>query len=116
MTDREMLELAAKAAKLPVDQSSNGTGRFITLLDGANWPRSRFEPLVDDGDSLRLAVRLGMLISINSGCQSTGVSCHFGQRIFSIQVPHSPNPGSATRRAIVQVAAMIGEESNAKSD
>jgi hypothetical protein len=51
MTDRELLELAAKAADLPWEQ--------WCINGDASW-----NPLIDDGDALRLAVKLGMYLNI----------------------------------------------------
>lgn len=47
MTDRELLEAAAKAAG-PM---------FVNLLSHDKW-----NPLADDGDALRLAVKLGIMV------------------------------------------------------
>jgi len=61
--DRELLELAAKAAGLKIDKSeTSGRGRGNTgfncmgdvVLDWHNG--TRWNPLTDDGDALRLAV------------------------------------------------------------
>lgn len=87
-TDRELLELAAKAA---------GPGVWLEH-DDRPW-----NPLTDDGDALRLAVNLGMnldFVNGNSGAQLIGVG------FFS--EPHNSYPYAATRRAIVRAAAEIG--------
>jgi hypothetical protein len=81
MTDRELLELAAKAA---------GNGFVIGY-----W-----NPLTDDGDALRLAVKLGLIVE----CGRAWISRHgpmFGEDVL-------PDPYAATRRAIVRAAAEIG--------
>ena len=50
MTDRELLELAAKAAGLTGEYRFDGYGEgCFVALDG-----SRFNPLTNDGDALRL--------------------------------------------------------------
>lgn len=93
--DRELLELAAKAAGYndPI---------FVKMI-GKIW-----NPLTDDGDALRLAVKLGMMLDdvtkgYMSGCVvavSDGGTC-YEQR--------EPDPYAATRRAIVRAAAEIGK-------
>ena len=59
MTDREMLELAARAAGLKEFTEINGRfavrTRFTGMQDWSPW-----NPLTDDGDALRLAVKLGL--------------------------------------------------------
>lgn len=101
MTDRELLELAAKAAGLTVEWREWVTSRvaaFGTIkhtkqsgfwLDGKQW-----NPLTDDGDALRLAVKLGLFM-----------------RQAVKEIPRSEyekDPYAATRRAIVRAAAAIG--------
>ena len=96
MTDRELLELAAKAIGLKLQYNYLG-GR------DANQP---WDPLEDDGDALRLAVKLG----INIGYVSDGVSI-----IGSVSGDHEfeeinrADPYAATRRAITRAAAEIGK-------
>src|SRR5574343_263396 len=57
MTDKELLELAAKAAGVKLQWHHSGSMAF------GGWPRVKFDPLNDDGDALRLAVILGMDVS-----------------------------------------------------
>jgi hypothetical protein len=75
MTDRESLELAAKAA---------GNGFVIGY-----W-----NPLTDDGDALRLAVKLNLWEAVRNGYQHADSS--------------DSDPYAATRRAIVRAAAELG--------
>ena len=58
MTDRELLELAAKAYGVEVEFDADG-------VCWKHWPSFKWNPLEDDGDALRLAVRLGFTLSIN---------------------------------------------------
>ena len=51
MTDREMLEAAARAA----GQERSVAGDLWSNARGMPW-----NPLTDDGDALRLAVQLGL--------------------------------------------------------
>ena len=91
MTDRELLELAAKAAGY--------TNEVIqTVLESGHW-----NPLTDDGDALRLAVKLGLL------CGFVQPNCWAelpGQ--YPSYEPCEPDPYAATRRAIVRAVAEIG--------
>ena len=91
MTDRELLELAAKAA---------GNGFVIGY-----W-----NPLTDDGDALRLAVKLGLDLELH-GCNSThpyAVAFDCNRNIAEEEQPDNGDPYAATRRAIVRAAAEIG--------
>ena len=92
MTNRELLELAAKAC-LPNESYTNAAfmrGFF------SNW-----NPLTDDGDALRLAVKLG----IQAWRDDNIIWCN-GER-FGFE---DDDPYAATRRAIVRAAAGIGKE------
>ena len=93
MTDRELLELAAKAAGYKK--------RFVHYL---GW-----NPLSDDGDALRLAVKLGLGVSVPLGYKRTDVVAFSDSRINAIE-SHGSDPLAATRRAIVRAAAEIGRQ------
>ena len=87
MTDRELLELAAKAAgyvELQFDSKIDG----LTDYEGWIW-----NPLTDDGDALWLAVKLKLL----------------GGNYFDSCQFETGDPYAATRRAIVRAAAEIGK-------
>jgi hypothetical protein len=100
-TDRELLELAAKAAGLRIESEPFADGeRLRASMDGHWWPV--WNPLTDDGDALRLAVALRMYV-YQSGVYSC-VSCCAGGFVED----HSTDPNAATRRAIVRAAAEIG--------
>lgn len=113
-TDRELLELAAKAAGItltPVEVKNvefQGDDRWIGYrTDPSQWARGWFEPLTDDGDALRLAVKLSLGISIPLANKRTDVVCFSHSSVSAIEA-HG-NPYAATRRAIVCAAAAIGE-------
>jgi len=106
-TDRELLELAAKAAgiKKPVLQDMRGWGEARYGLSEAIYDEEREEywnPLAEDGDALRLAVKLGMCLDLQ-GARSIATTCGDGW-----QQPHYNDQYEATRRAIVRAAADIG--------
>lgn len=93
MTDIELLKAAAKAAGLPWDQ---------WVEDGDD----SWNPLADDGDALRLAVRLEMDVFVRAGRWSEAV-CPMGP---ACKEPHGTDPTAATRRAIVRAAAAMSKE------
>ena len=133
MTDRELLELAAKAAGWTGWQSKHGywnltspegedsthchhwnaycpdTGEklreptFADAIAQTNW-----NPLTDDGDALRLAVKLE--IAVNPYAGKTVVANEdikwLGHEKWDC---HDDNACAATRRAIVRAAAEIGK-------
>lgn len=96
-TDRELLELAAKAAGIEVDAVVNDgvPNRF----GGGYW-----NPLTDDGDALRLAVKLGILVDVTAFSVTAIVN-----GAISAKEKHNGDPYSSTRRAITRAAAAIGE-------
>ena len=93
--DRELLELAAKAAGYKV-LFVDVMGGFIDS-DGEIW-----SPLKDDGDALRLAVKLGLLVDCYSHCASPLPDS------IEWQEASGPDDYANTRRAIVRAAAEIG--------
>lgn len=109
MSDRELLELAAKAAGVKIDCSTkNGGGRFNDGFDimgnpVLDWHNGvKWNPLTEDGDALRLAVSLKLCVSIFNDHTDTTVSFN------EIVEMHNNDAMSATRRAIVRAAAEIG--------
>lgn len=108
MTDRELLELAAKAAGwLNTEfQDMRGWGEVRFGLSEALWVPELdcyWNPLTDDGDALRLAVKIGIHVSAR-----TVEVWHFGEMIGHIYEDDG-DAESATRRAIVRAAAEIGK-------
>lgn len=101
MTDRQLLELAAKAAGFNIKPHANYklSERLIFVMNGKNW-----NPLTDDGDALRLAVKLKMEVYQYS--DAAGVY----DRDNEIVEVYSTDEYAATRRAIVRAAAQIGEK------
>ena len=94
MSDRELLELAAKAAGY--EYAKHG-GYIVVFGIPGNW-----NPLIDDGDALRLAVKLE--IGLWFGCG--GLSAH--GLAMDIEEDYGRDTYAATRRAIVRAAAEIG--------
>jgi predicted ATP-grasp superfamily ATP-dependent carboligase len=105
MTDREILEAAAKAAGINLTPYTwnKGTGwdheGFTVAGEGPN----EWNPIEDDGDALRLAVKLRIDIA------------HFSESVRADTTGYDDcnerncdDPYAATRRAIVRAAAQIG--------
>jgi hypothetical protein len=90
MTDKELLEYAAKAAGI----------EHVTpmMIEWGQW-----DPLTDDGEAFKLMVqlRLGTLFPTEIGRDSVNVKGHTESLALN-------DPLAATRRAIVRAAAEIG--------
>lgn len=101
MEDREMLELAAKAAGY----------KYVWNIDGLLVKGlGRCNPLTDDGDALRLAVNLQLGISIPPVVDGRiEVVTFYGPIISIVEYPQNNDRNAATRRAIVRAAAEIGK-------
>jgi hypothetical protein len=101
MTDRELLELAAKAAgQTPV--LCYESKRNCLRIGGRDRYRL-WRPLEDDGDALRLAVKLRL--EITWWKQGVRVEPAHGRESVT---SFGDVPYAATRRAIVRAAAEIG--------
>ena len=98
MTDRELLELAAKAAGIELRWHPDGTAYSDSRCKDY-W--GVWNPIADDGDALRLAVKLKLLIDGCSNCAQT-MEQDFGWFYGK------GDEYAATRRAIVRAAAEIG--------
>lgn len=92
MTNREMLEFAAKADGYSITKGSSGYREFM-CKGGVEW-----NPLEDDGDALRLAVRLGILLRTDFIKQLAELMCQ------------GMDHGKTTRLAIVRTAVEIGRK------
>lgn len=101
LTDRELLELAAKAADVNLYWTKDGQKLFAR--SGGN--QTPWNPLEHDGDALRLAVRLKM--NINIGSEGVFVSRYEDEPVIAQK--NNDDPYAATRRAIVRAAAEIGK-------
>jgi len=113
MTDRELLELAAKAA-----------GFIYKIVDNVLYVQRKrnpkddwygWNPLTDDGDALRLAVKLNLFI-FHSWTYAKGEDIPYANVVVDNAEQKVPSgeikgndPYAATRRAIVRAAAEIGK-------
>ena len=98
MTDKELLSLAAKAARL----EPNGVYGWKYEGDDCIW-----NPLTDDGDALRLAVKLKMNVEIDFDRVDVWLTSNETTE-YLYDNPEPTDPYAATRRAIVRAAAEIG--------
>ena len=101
MTDKELLEYAAKAAGIELwheDVFTNGLTQKVSENGILLW-----NPLTDDGDAFKLMVqlRLGTLFPTEIGRDRVNVKGHTESLALN-------DPLAATRRAIVRAAAEIG--------
>ncbi len=110
MTDKELLELAAKAAEIDLDWNIPPNSKTPWRMTGKGddrGPADEWNPLTDDGDALRLAVKLNLGVTVDGYEVEvvTPLLCTFVEKAtmgYSIE--------EATRRAIVRAAAEIGKE------
>jgi hypothetical protein len=108
MTDRELLELAAKAAGLKILRDPSGMVRNCTGMDPAMniFAAPKWNPLADDGDALRLAVKLGLNVTVMQPRDRFELGRTGVNEMWNL---HNADPYAATRRAIVRAAAEIGK-------
>ena len=100
---RELLELAAKAVGWRVQWPDE-----VVREDGSSW---RWNPLTDDGDALRLAVKLGIQITQYRPTDRNtvgSVSTYYDREFVESYKPAGEM--AATRRAIVRAAAALGSK------
>lgn len=99
MSDRELLELAAKAAGIE--------GRFFysTITQGIYQARGEYywNPLESDSEALRLAVKLGLVI--DSGDEVA----HVYKNDQGVCETYGDDRMAATRRCIVRAAAALAQ-------
>lgn len=112
MTDRELLELAAKAAGIDAVYEK----AYLTFFNRDGRGRSIWNPLDDDGDALRLAVKLALVVY----CDDVEAWCEWGELNENLEYEHhvSAEPeyqwAESVRRAIVLAAAAIAKTGGAK--
>ena len=121
MTDRELLELAAKAywgeeiddvCSIRYDESE----QCICFIHGDNQDHNGLDrefawnPLTDDGDALRLSVKTGEPFVVRTRCVTT-----MGGLMENYDPDTRGDDLRATRRLIVRAAAAIQLAREAKS-
>lgn len=114
-TDRELLELAAKAAGIDgawheiygteVGQDACG----ISAVAAPRWGDKLWDPLTDDGDALRLAVKLQLWLHV----EEYGASARrAGGAWIGCEAHIHGGIEAAARRAIVRAAAALAHPDN----
>lgn len=111
MTDKELLELAAKAADVNLQQWLSG---FVELRDGII---TAWNPLKDDGDALKLAVKLGITVTpypIYAKPKHSVIAKQYRntdsmreRNPTEVVEIYNNDSMAATRRAIVRCAALL---------
>jgi hypothetical protein len=126
MTDKELLELAAKAIGHKLYWTGEEGYGYSFLYFGpdiSTWTpfsgHDKFElgttrtwnPLTDDGDALRLAAELGLNIYIDRwvDCETNAWKDTDMTPVVDVTEKHHGDIYAATRRAIVRAAAEIGK-------
>lgn len=119
MTDRELLELAAKAYwGDEIDDVCSAEwseeDQAIAYTHGENQDHNgldrtyRWNPLEEDGDALPLAVKLMMSVEISEHEESTYAYAGSAPRVYACEM-WLDDKNAATRRAIVRAAAELGK-------
>ena len=120
-TDRELLELAAKAAGIEYDAEKSkphpisGAWWGLWLVyhrEPTEYDRRYWNTLADDGDAFRLRTALMFdvtqydehSIAVTGRSPTRGTPGHF----LTVREPLGDDPNAATRRAITRAAAEIG--------
>jgi len=105
--DRELLELAAKAAGIDIEFSIFKDESFICFHSGGDCFNSEWNPLLDDGDAFRIMVKLEIAINPYAGKVVTWSEAN---RMAGTEKWDSDDGAAeAVRRAIVRAAAEIGK-------
>jgi hypothetical protein len=110
-SDRELLEAAAKAEGTvytdpAIECVHRGGPVFLRPEGGLNF---QWNPLDNDADAFRLAVKLGLEIG-----SSAFTSIHVGRGNACFAAENTqPDPYAATRRAIVRAAADLSRAGEA---
>jgi hypothetical protein len=113
VTDRELLELAAKAAGI---EGEYVVWRLMGMKEGIRKPSDKtsipWNSLTDDHSALRLAVKLkiSVLQEFDRVIACYGGDEHEFETEFLYEKPTPTDLYAATRRAITRAAAQIGKE------
>ncbi len=115
MEDRDLLELAAKAAGIKVHGladkyvAQHSYGPHGLCIENDKGGDSLWNPLEDDGDALRLAVKLNLSMDLFDGIiMVVGIS-NSDDCPEQVEEAAQLDPYAATRRAIVRAAAAMGK-------
>lgn len=106
-TDREMLELAAKAANLEEYSNDFSRGPMYRKFHTGMQDWVKWNPLTDDGDALRLAVKLRLVVDTGGVTPRSERIYIGGLEGYLADEPTGADIQAATRRAITRAAAQI---------
>ncbi|HGO6078317.1 hypothetical protein QZM82_13305 [Burkholderia cepacia] len=101
MSDRELLELAAKAAGIDARRLPHA---WPNRFDDDQW-----NPLIDDGDALRLAVKLNIRIAPVANGRDVCAAFYTDHPFEASVETHGTDKQASVRRAIVRAAAEIAK-------
>jgi len=111
MDDKELLELAAEAAGLFVDDEFDVDGGIIVHSEEMS-PQKLWNPLENDTDAFRLAVKLNLHVQIDFDDKDINAVTVYGAYFADEAIEEFGEPNAATRRAIVRAAAEIAKTNN----
>lgn len=112
MNDRELLELAAKAAGHLLGPEWNCYSSGIWINGNGRGDGFLWNPLTDDGDALRLAIdlQMEMMLRLDSDSVMTYFEVgHNGLNVAERPSEHGGDVHAAVRMAFVRSAAEIGK-------
>lgn len=109
MEDRELLEMAAKAAGIKGEWSERG--KCIAVSNGDGLTMQWWRPLDDDGDALRLAAKCKLVVHfwIEDESVSVAKSLPNGDAPGDLDPSWEADERGDYRRVIVRAAAAIGK-------
>jgi len=107
VNDRELLTFAAKAAGIRAVRDPHGALRNCTWFEDISniFAAPLWNPLTDDGDALRLQVKLKLGVYVCDGVVVAETSMDSEDAVELLR----DDPYAATRLAIVRAAAAIGK-------
>lgn len=108
--DKALLAAAGKAAGIELAMDARG---FYEVIPGVIGNERVWNPLTDDGDALRLAVKLGIAVELHPAWVYARAvpPDHYSPWLeFTEGWGNTKEPYAATRRAIVRAAASLAKE------
>ena len=109
MTELEELLLAAKAAGIEVEPCTCRDPKWPLRIKGNSGTRAHWNPYINDGDAFKLAIGLGMQISVQGSGEGEAVWAD-DTMIWVKSEYAQGDRRKAARSAIVSVAAQRGEQ------
>lgn len=114
MSDRQLLEDAAKAAGIEQPTGQDGfvspDGTFVYYLDCEGKTSRRWNPLTDDGDALRLMTKLGIGVEWWSAMPDSMAGRVTFDHNGAIMMANVDDRAAMLRRCITRAAAAISSQ------